>query len=259
MNMKESKLGLPIEYQEFPEYFDSHNINEETNNKNEVIEKLLRKQNIKSVLDITCGTGSQVFYLAERGYEIIGNDFSPGLIKIAREKAVQLNLDISFVDGDMRDVKLGKFDAVISIFSAIGHLNKTDFEIALQNIYSNINDEGLYVFDIFNLQALTDEVIKSFVMDIEKTINSVKIHNIQHSEVDRDEGRLISHDQYTIFRKDCEPEKLKNSFALQIYRADELKEILSRNGFDIASQYDMDGNEFIPEKSLNILIVARKK
>jgi hypothetical protein len=49
------------------------------------------------------------------------------------------------------------------------------------------------------------------------------------------------------------------SFSLQIYTADELKTMLARNGFETIHQYDMEGNDFIAEKSLNILTVARKK
>ncbi|HCU6011404.1 TPA: hypothetical protein OUZ74_000276 [Legionella pneumophila] len=60
MNNKEHKLGLPLEYQQMPEYFDAHNISEQTEAKNALIEKLLKDQKVKTVLDMTCGTGSQV-------------------------------------------------------------------------------------------------------------------------------------------------------------------------------------------------------
>lgn len=259
MNSNEHKLGLPIEYQQLPEYFDSHNINEQTEAKNALVERLLKEQKVKTVLDMTCGTGSQVFYLNERDYEVIGNDFSPALLDIARGKAKDKNRTITFIDGDMRSVKVGKFDAVITIFSAIGHLSKADFEITLKNIRDNLNDEGIYIFDIFNLQAITDEIIDDFVMDIESVVNGVNIHNVQHSEIDREKGLLTSYDQVTIFKDGCEPEVHNNSFSLQIYTAKELQAILSGNGFEIVSQYDMDGNNFIADKSLNILTVARKK
>ena len=259
MNNNEHKLGLPIEYQQMPEYFDVHNVNEQTEAKNTLIEKLLKEQKVKTVLDMTCGTGSQVFYLAERGYEVIGNDFSPALLDIARDKAKKMNRNITFIDGDMRSVKAGKFDAVITIFNAIGHLTKTDFEKTLQNIRANLKDNGIYIFDIFNLQAITNEIINDFVMDIERVVNDVKIRSVQHSEIDRENGLLTSHDQYTIFKDGCEPEIHSNSFSLQIYTAEELQTILSRNGFKTVSQYDMDGNTFIVDKSLNILTVARKE
>jgi hypothetical protein len=35
--------------------------------------------------------------------------------------------------------------------------------------------------------------------------------------------------------------------------------MLEHNGFKVIGQYDMDGNYFVAEKSLNPLTVARKK
>lgn len=259
MNNKEHKLGLPLEYQQMPEYFDAHNISKDTEAKNAFIEKLLKEQKVKTVLDMTCGTGSQVFYLSERGYEVVGSDFSPALLDKARSKAKEKNRHITFIDGDMRTVKIGKFDAVITIFNAIGHLTKADFEKALQNIHVNLKDSGIYIFDIFNLQAITDQVIDAFKMDIETVVNDVKIRNIQHSEIDREHGLLISHDRYIILRKNGEPEIHTNTFSLQIYTTAELQAMLERNGFKVIGQYDMHGNKFVAEKSLNILTVAKKK
>jgi ubiquinone/menaquinone biosynthesis C-methylase UbiE len=257
MNNKH-KLGLPFEYQQMPEYFDAHNVSEETEAKNALIEKLLKEQRVNTVLDMTCGTGSQVFYLAERGYEVVGSDFSPALIKIARNKADKIGKNITFIDGDVRELRVGKFDAVITIFNAIGHLIKEDFEKALQNIHANLKDGGVYIFDIFNLQAITEKIIDSFAMDIESTVDGVKIRNIQHSEIDRNNGFLTSHDHYTISKDGYEPETRINSFSLQIYTAKELQEMLARNGFNLIHQYDMEGNDFIADKSLNILTLAKK-
>lgn len=253
-----NKLGLPLEYQQMPEYFDAHNVSDDTEAKNALIEKLLKEQQVNTVLDMTCGTGSQVFYLAERGYQVVGSDFSPALIKNARTKAHKLGKDITFIDGDMRDLRVGKFDAVITIFNAIGHLTRADFEKALQNIYVNLNDNGVYVFDIFNLQAITDDIINDFKMDIESIVNGIRVRNIQNSEIDRKNGLLTSHDHYTIFKDIGEPEIHTNTFSLQIYTSEELQTVLAKNGFEIIHQYDMKGNDFVADKSLNILMVARK-
>lgn len=85
--MKQSEFGLPPEYQEIPEYFDAQNIGVGTQARNEVIETLLKEHNVQSVLDMTCGTGSQVFHLKEKGYDVTGSDFSPALLDIARKKS----------------------------------------------------------------------------------------------------------------------------------------------------------------------------
>ena len=258
MDNKINNLGLPLEYQQMPEYFDAHNVSEETNVKNAVIEQLLKEQHVKTVLDMTCGTGSQVFYLNERDYQITGSDFSPALLKQARWKAKEQNLDLTFIDGDMRRLYIGQFDAIITMFNAIGHVNKHDFAKTMRNIHNNLKDGGIYVFDIFNLQAITDKIISEFNVDIENIVDDIKIHHKQHSEIDREQKLLTSHD-YNTYTKDGEsPEVLTNSFSLRIYTADELKEMLAQNGFEVIHQYDLYGNEFIADKSLNILTVARK-
>lgn len=256
--MSNTKLGLPPEYQEFPEYFDVFNINENTESQNAIIEHLLRANKARSVLDVTCGTGSQVFYLAKRGYECIGSDFSPELIKIAKKKAKNAKLNLKFIDGDMRTIKVGTFDAVISIFNAVGHLTKPDFEKAIKNISTNLKVGGIFVFDILNLQAMTDKVVSNLAYHIDKEIKNARVHGIQCSVIDHKSGRLTSFNRVMIQKNSEIPFMYDNKCSLQLYTAAELKTILKRNGFDIVKQVDMDGKKFLPNKSLNILTVARK-
>lgn len=252
-------LGLPLEYQQKPEHFDANNGSEETKNKNALIERLLKEQHVKSVLDMTCGTGSQVFFLHKHGYEVTGSDFSPDLIKQANAKAAEQNIDITFLDGDMRDLQAGQFDAVITIFNAVGHLVKSDFAKALQNIHSNLKKGGIYIFDIFNFEAITDDIIDCFKVDIQNEVNGVMVHHTQYSEIDKTNQLLISHDRNIYSREGEAPDIQTHSFSLQIYSATELQELLAENGFETLQQYDIEGNILSPEKSLNILTVARKK
>ena len=256
--MTKNNLGLPLEYQQLPEYFDIHNINDDTDTKNSIIEKLLKKYYADTVLDLTCGTGSQVFYLVERGYQVVGADFSPALIKQAQEKAQQKNLDLQFLDGDMRTVQVGNFDAVITIFNSIGHVSKEDFAQTLQNIRKNLKDGGVYIFDIFNLQAMTDQVVTGLIMDIKKVVNGVNIHNIQHSTIDKNSGLLTSYDKLVV-ENNGKIQAFENKFSLQIYRAKELQNILNDNGFDVLEQSGFDGSNFVEDKSLSILTVAKKR
>lgn len=256
--MKKTKLGLPLEYQKRPEYFDAHNVNEDTAAKNAVIEGLLRKYKVKSVLDLTCGTGSQVFFLAERGYDVTGADFSPALLVQARNRALRERVNVNFIEGDMRTLKVGQFDAVITIFNAVGHLTKTGFEKAMRNIHSNLKDRGLYVFDILNLDAMTDQTVASLAMCVQKEVHGTKIYTIQCSTVDRANGFLTSYDHYVLQKNAEKPESFNHKFSLQIYTAKELREMLVKNGFEVLGQYDLDGTEFVEKKTLNILTVARK-
>lgn len=253
-----NKLGLPLEYMKLPEFFDAHNIGDDTELKNSVIEKLLKKYNTKTVLDLTCGTGSQVLFLAKHGYEVIGSDFSPDLLKIARKKAKEAKLNLRFIDGDMRIINVGKFDAAITMFNAVGHLTKSGFEKAIRNINKNLKDGGIYVFDIFNLEALSDEVVSNFSMYKHKKFNDTQLHSVQCSTIDRKNGFLTSYDNHILQKKADKPTRLNNKFSLQVYSAKELREMLARCGFKTLEQYDIDGSKFLEKKSISILTIAQK-
>lgn len=254
---KKSKLGLPLEYGKLSKYFDvlsqDHN-----HSKNRAIEKILRKHKVKTVLDLSCGTGSQVFWLAKHGYKVIGVDFSPKLLEIARRKTQKEKIDVRLIEGDMRRIKVGNFDAVITIFNAIGHLTKADFEKTLRNISKNLKKGGLYVFDIINLDAMTDNAIKNIAFDITRKVNKTKIRSVQYSELDRDSGRITSYDQFTIQESSNIPKIIEGQFTLQIYTAQELREMLARNGFETLGQYSIKGMRFIKKRTKNILTVARR-
>jgi len=258
IHQNNKNFGLPAEYQQIPEYFDKHNIFDDTDIKNAAIEKLLKKQDAKNILDMTCGTGSQVFYLANKGYKVTGSDFSPELLNIARRKAKEKNLDIKFIDGDMRFLKVGSFDAVITMFNAIGHLSKEDFAKAIKNIGKNLSKNGIYIFDIFNLNALTEKVVHDLKMDQKFEVNGDKIHQIQHSKLDRKNAILTSYDNYKIKDKAGKIKEINNSFSLQIYTSKELRKTLEENGFKILKFSDIYGKKFIENKSLNIMVVAQK-
>lgn len=256
--MFKEKLGLPVEYQKHPEYFDAFSINEHTDTKNAVIEKLLQKQKIKTILDMTCGTGSQVFYLIKHGYEVTGADFSPALLEIARAKAKKAKIKVQFIDGDMRTLKTEKYDAVITIDNAVGHLTKPDFEKSMRNIAGNLNEGGIYIFDILNLDAMTDQVLANDTSHLHTKINDSQIHAVQYSTLDRVNNRLISH-HYDIIQKGIEePTIEKSKCALQIYTANELQEMLAKNGFKTLAQYGMDGSKFSKNKTTSILTVSKK-
>jgi cyclopropane fatty-acyl-phospholipid synthase-like methyltransferase len=68
-----------------------------------------------SVLDIGCGTGENVLYLAIHGHEAWGIDASPNAIKTAKTKAEQRHLHAIFRVFDAFDLKNldKKFDTVI--------------------------------------------------------------------------------------------------------------------------------------------------
>ena len=90
---------------------------------NEFLIKLFNENSVKSVLDVTCGTGAQVLPLSKKGFDVVGCDNCNKLLGIARVKCEKLGLKIDLHHGDVRISKFGNFNAVISILNSMGYLS----------------------------------------------------------------------------------------------------------------------------------------
>ncbi len=78
---------------------------------------LFKQKNVKTVLDLGCGSGRHTVYLAERGFKVYGIDISPRGIKIAKSWLKQEGLKANLRMGDIyRKLPYpdGFFDAFIS-------------------------------------------------------------------------------------------------------------------------------------------------
>ena len=94
----------------------------------EAIDRVSRARwgsDVRRVLDVSCGVGTQALGLAARGLDVTGSDLSTTAIERARREASMRGLDIRFSVGDMRDANTlhgGGFDLVISVDNSVPHL-----------------------------------------------------------------------------------------------------------------------------------------
>jgi SAM-dependent methyltransferase len=244
-------------YDQQAEYYDIIELDESNKQFNEVLDGLLKKFQVKTILDISCGTGLQSIFLAKKEYKIIASDYNKNMLSMAKRKAGDLKID--FKEGDMRTANYGKFDAVISIFNAIGHLSKSDFEKTLINIKNNLTDKGIFIFDIFNLDFMKNYFIGYEFID--KTIehNGTKFVRFNKNKISFNDG-LMTMNQKTFIQKGLDkPQIIKEIWNMQIYSTKELKIILEKNGFEVLDFLNMNGEELDQEKNISILTIARKK
>jgi len=113
--------------------------------------------NINTHLDIACGTGSLCYYINQYISPSQGIDLSPHMIEIAKE----LHPHIDFKVLDMANFNLNKtFDLVTCTCDSLNHLdNINDVESACTNAYNHLNNEGLFIFDIIDIDSITPNVI----------------------------------------------------------------------------------------------------
>ena len=226
---------------------------------NALLARLLKQYNIHTILDLTCGTGSQVFYLQQQGFNICGVDINEKMLSIAKHKAEQDKLVIDFKTGDMRHSQVGQFDAVITMFNAIGHLDRHDFaNKALLNIRNNLKPGGLYIFDNFNHEYLQhQDNITKLTMDNQIVSDNCIAREIQYSTISTD-GILASYDIYHQQTHNNEPHISQAFQTLQTYNINTLKMILLDQGFKIIELLAADGLPFDNINSERMLIVAAR-
>lgn len=119
----------------------------------EEIANLLARLPIKKtgrVLDLCCGSGRHSRALARRGYEVVGVDLSPVLLKLAEEQNTYPHL--RFVQCDMRDIPFcEEFDIVVNLFTSFGYFT-SDQENAkvVGNMAKALKVGGELIIDYLN-------------------------------------------------------------------------------------------------------------
>mgnify|MGYP000987576449 FL=1 len=106
---------------------------------------------LHTVLDLACGTGTMSFLLARRGYELIGVDFSPEMLAIAAEKALEGEGEPPiFLCQAMEDLDLyGTVDACVCLLDSVNHVTRPDqLRKAFQRVWLFLEPGGLFVFDV---------------------------------------------------------------------------------------------------------------
>ena len=109
------------------------------------VEKLLREHGASTVLDLGCGTGRHVVYLAERGFSVYGLDNSPEGLRVARQWLEEEELDADLRLHNMTETLPygdGFFDALISV-QVIHHADIATIGRIVQEIVRVLKSGGI--------------------------------------------------------------------------------------------------------------------
>lgn len=100
----------------------------------------------KSVLEIACGTGRVAIRLAKDGVRVVGLDYSPPMLDVAREKSRGMT-NIEWAEEDMRSFDLGEtFELIIIPGHAFQNLVEAEDQVAcLRSIERHLDPDGTLV------------------------------------------------------------------------------------------------------------------
>ena len=109
---------------------------------------LLAERGAKRVLDLGCGAGRHVVFLAQEGFEVHGLDSSAEALRICRERLREAGLRATLVQADMREIPYpdGAFDAVLAIAS-LYHGTLADIKRTLAELRRVLRPGGLALLE----------------------------------------------------------------------------------------------------------------
>ena len=114
--------------------------------------ELARKYGQNGVVDIACGTGAVLLYLAERGIDVDGTDLSEEMCKVAASKAEDMGLKLNIFPADMTKFDSGrKYSLAIIARSGFMHLPTPELQkSALLNIREQLTEGGILTLNTFD-------------------------------------------------------------------------------------------------------------
>ncbi len=113
---------------------------------------LLIKEEVKSYLDLACGTGTLAFSVARLGIEVVGIDKSKDMLEIANKNLRRFTVSPApeFIRRDMTCFNLKQqFDAVGCFYDAVNHiLTEKGFADMIRCVVNHLKPGGFFMFDV---------------------------------------------------------------------------------------------------------------
>ena len=217
----------------------------------EGIIKLLDLPQGSRILDLACGHGRHAVPLAERGYQITGQDLSEVFLDLARADARARGVTVRWVHGDMREIPfVDEFDAVINIFTAFGYFESdTQDKLVLHQVHKALRPGGHFLLDLMHRDAL---VRRFQPFDVSRRDDGLVVTEERH--FDQLVGRATV--RVTLFYPDGRRTELGH--VVRSYTLTELAAMLGRSALEVQATYGgLDGSPLTLD-SRRLVVIAQK-
>lgn len=248
-------------FEGYAEYYDLIYQDKDYKRECDFIEEIFRRFSsdpVRTVLDGGCGAGGHAIPLARRGYLITGIDSSEIMLKRAKKKAAEDNLNLDFHLGDLRQFDLvKKFDACICMFAVMDYITETgDVLETLKSIRRHLNSGSLFIFDFWNGLAVL-RILPSVRVQV---VEDEKVRIIKIAEPELDAFNHLCRVRYRLLvnRDGALIDEIIETHDIRYYFPQEITHYLKETGFEvlrICPFLDVDGK--VDENVWNITAIAK--
>lgn len=219
------------------------------------VEELLRRFGLQaaSVADIACGTGNTAFPFARRGYKTSGVDISKEMLALARVKAKNQKLAVSFIEQDMRKLALPEqVDLITCFHDGLNYLlNIEDLSQTFKCVYDNLRQGGAFIFDLNRVTWLPESDSSPVVAEEQDLTLIWRSGYERESEFWTIKLTAFVRDG-DVYRKYTETHRERG------YHPPEAAAILSATGFNVLGNFNAFGFSPADNTSVRHFYVAQK-
>ncbi len=215
----------------------------------EFIEATLNLGAHAKILDLYCGYGRHAIELAKSGYQVTGVDSTADFLSIAKQKALQLQVKLEFIQCDMLNINFQhSFDAVISMFAAFGFFNDDENAAVIGRISHALKPRGLFLIDLLNREWMQKNNLNRYWRD-------PKGESVLSTKVEITEGMAMMKRQLI---NQLTGKKVETDFQLRAYSLPEMTELLTVHHLEIEKVYGAFDCRPYGEDTPRMIILARK-
>jgi len=203
------------------------------------------------ILDLCCGHGRHAIALAERGYQITGQDLNAFFLEKAEAEATTAGVEVRFIRSDMRRIPFeNRFDAVINMFSAFGYLeSQEDDQAVLKQVEMALKPGGLFLMETIHQAWL--------VRNFEPRgwhVGEDDIVVLEERELDLLTGR----NQVTVTLIRPDGSRQQQGHAMRIYTAAELIRMVRQADLEIKEVYGGLDRSALSLDARRVVLLAQK-
>lgn len=219
--------------------------------------KWLPKNKDAKILELCCGTGRLTLPIAKDGYNICGVDYTSSMLEQAKVKASEAELDINFIEADIRTLNLQeKFDLIFIPFNSIHHLYKNkDLFKAFSAVKNHLKDGGLFLLDCFNpnIQYIVEgekeqKVIAEYITDDGRKVLIKQTMGYENkTQINRIEWHYFINGEFNSIQ----------NLDMRMFFPQELDSYLKLAGFNIINKFgDFGEGDFNDKSEKQIYVLA---
>lgn len=229
----------------------------------DLFEKFIKKYSkadVRSVLDLACGTALQLREMTKRGYQSIGLDASLKMLDYLKSESKKEGLKIETIQADMNSFKLKqKVDFVYIMMGSIVYTkNNALFLSNLNSVASSLNSGGLYLIENLDINWASPVFFKPQKWTMKQGKVKVKTF-FQLTPKD-----LLSQTVTQTIKLKIDDNGKKMEFIdkddLKIIAPEEFKLLVEKNGkFEFVGFFEREKVKLLEDVSSNNIALLRKK